>query len=105
MTYINTENHPNIQHNTYYAKDKIHFSRNGEKIQKQIDEKKWIENYKNRKHEDGFSTIHVVSSKDEWLCEAYMKTDYSKLCQLDFEETIRSFLAYKIETGRISDNE
>ena len=68
-------------------------------------EKKWIENYKNRKHEDGFSTIHVVSSKDEWLCEAYMKTDYSKLCQLDFEETIRSFLAYKIETGRISDNE
>lgn len=37
MTYINTENHPNIQHNIYYAKDKIHFSRNDGKIHKQID--------------------------------------------------------------------
>ena len=39
------------------------------------------------------------------LCEAYMKTDYSKLTQADFEQTMRSFLAYKVETGRVSTDE
>ena len=36
---------------------------------------------------------------DEWLCEAYMETDYSTLTDADFEKTIRDFLAYKIMTG------
>lgn len=67
-------------------------------------ETKWIEMYRNRVHKDGFSTIYTVTGEDEWLCEAYMKTDYSKLTQEDFEKTIRSFLAYKIESGGNGDD-
>lgn len=68
-------------------------------------ENKWIETYRERRPEDGFSTKHKVKGNDEWLCEAYMKTDYSKLTQSDFEKTIRSFLAYKIETGKVNKDE
>lgn len=68
-------------------------------------EQKWIDNYRNRKEEDGFSVVHKVGAEDEWLCEAYMKTDYSKLTQEDFEKTIREFIAYKIETGGNRGNE
>lgn len=34
-----------------------------------------------------------------------MKTDWTKLSRTDFEESIRSFLAYKIESGRYKDEE
>lgn len=68
-------------------------------------EEKWISTYRDRIAIDGFSTVHKVTGDDEWLCEAYMKTDYSKLTQEDFEKTIRSFLAYKIETGGVNQND
>lgn len=68
-------------------------------------ETKWLTNYRDRKVIDGESAYRHVNWNDEWLCEAYMKTDYTKLTQEDFEKTIRSFLAYKIETGRISDDD
>ena len=62
----------------------------------------WLDNYKDKKVVEGESAYLHVNHDDEWLCEAYMKTDYSKLTQADFEQTIRSFLAYKVETGRVS---
>lgn len=68
-------------------------------------ETKWLKNYRDRKVIDGESAYRHVDWNDEWLCEAYMKTDYSKLTQEDFEKTIRSFLAYKIETGSLNGNE
>ena len=68
-------------------------------------EKLWLDLYKDRKNVDGLSATHKVSGEDEWLCEAYMKTDYSKLNQNDFEQSIKSFLAYKIENGRLSKDE
>ncbi len=40
-----------------------------------------------------------IHEDDEWLIEAYMKTDYSKLTESDFEQTIRNFYAYKIKHG------
>lgn len=68
-------------------------------------EKHWIELYSNRQPIDGLSAVQRITGDDEWLCEAYMKTDYSKLTQTDFEQTIRSYLAYKIETGGLEDGE
>ena len=47
------------------------------------------------------STYINIGEKDEWLIEAYMKTDYSELSQKDFEKTVRSFLAYKIDNGKV----
>ncbi len=72
----------------------------GESLWKDI-EKKWIETYKNRKIIDGFSAVKKVSFSDEWLCEAYMKTDYSNLTENDFVKTINDYLSYLVKEGNI----
>lgn len=61
----------------------------------------WLEDYKNKNINPLKSAYINVGEKDEWLIEAYMKTDYSELKQFDFEQTVRSFLAYKIENGKV----
>ena len=62
-------------------------------------EKEWIELYRNRCAVDGFSATHSVNGDDEWLCEAYMKTDYTKLTDQDFQQTINDYLAYLVKEG------
>lgn len=64
-------------------------------------EKEWIELYRNRRAVDGFSATHKVNGDDEWLCEAYMKTDYTKLTEQDFQQTINDYLAYLVKEGHI----
>lgn len=64
-------------------------------------EKRWIELYRNRKAEPGGSATQKVSGNDEWLCEAYMETDYSKLTEQDFQQTINDYLAYLVKEGRV----
>lgn len=64
-------------------------------------EKDWIELYRNRRSVDGLSATHKVSGDDEWLCEAYMKTDYTKLTERDFQQTINDYLAYLVKEGHI----
>ena len=41
----------------------------------------------------------VVTKNDEWLAEAYMKTDYSTLTETDFEKTLRDYYSYLIKDG------
>ncbi|MCM1259811.1 MAG: SAM-dependent methyltransferase [Prevotella sp.] len=62
-------------------------------------ENEWLQNYRDKIVEKGKSAYLHVNHDDEWLCEAYMETDYSKLQNSDFAQTIRSFLAHKVETG------
>jgi len=62
--------------------------------------KQWLKLYRNRDVMDGLSARHCVMHSDEWLCEAYMETDYSTLTQEDFEKTVRSYLAYHVRNGR-----
>lgn len=50
---------------------------------------------------DGMSSVAVVDGDDEWLCEAYMKTDYSKLSETDFQQTLNNYLAYLMKEGKI----
>ena len=64
-------------------------------------EKRWLSLYRNRDVVDGFSARRHVTSKDEWLCEAYMKTDYTKLTQEDFQQTINDYLSYLIKSGDV----
>ena len=54
------------------------FDKDNNSIWKQIEEK-WIDLYRNKTVEDGISAMQAVSGDDEWLCEAYMDTDYSLL--------------------------
>lgn len=59
-------------------------------------QEEWLDLYRNRKSKPGLSVTKEVTFEDEWLAEAYMETDYSKLSGEDFEKTIREFLAYQI---------
>ncbi len=59
----------------------------------------WIDLYRKNKEFVGKTALQCVTANDEWLCEAYMKTDYSDLQESDFEQTIRNYIAYKIASG------
>lgn len=62
-------------------------------------EAEWLNLYRNRDVKDGLSARQCVSYKDEWLCEAYMKTDYSKLTDQDYGQFVRNELAYQVKFG------
>lgn len=64
-------------------------------------ENEWLSLFRNRKVVAGLSASSVVSGDDEWLCEAYMKTDYSKLTVNDFQKTLNNYLSYLIKEGNV----
>ena len=76
------------------------FDKNNESIWKKIEDE-WLDLYRNKTVKDGLSAMQTVTGKDEWLCEAYMKTDYSKLSEADFQRTINNYLAYLVKEGKI----
>lgn len=62
-------------------------------------EKTWIDLYRNRIAVPGLTAVTKVTGKDEWLCEAYMKTDFSQLTDTYFEQVIRDFMVFLIKEG------
>ena len=76
------------------------FDKDNNSIWKQIEEE-WLDLYRNKTVKDGMSAMQAVTSNDEWLCEAYMKTDYSKLSEADFQQTLNNYLSYLIKEGKI----
>ena len=44
-----------------------------------------------------------VDYKDEWLAEAYLETDYSKLNSSDFQSILNEYLGFLISNGRLTD--
>ncbi len=66
-------------------------------------EAEWLRLYRNRDVVDGLSARKSVTYKDEWLCEAYMQTDYSKLEMNDFQDTVNEYLAYLVKNGEINE--
>lgn len=63
--------------------------------------REWLRLYREKEAVDGKSAKECVTDEMEWLCEAYMKTDYSKLTQDDFQETLNDYLAYLIKEGNV----
>ena len=61
----------------------------------------WLSLYRNRDVKDGLSARQCIKNTDEWLCEAYMKTDYSTLTQDDFQQSINDYLAYLVKKGDV----
>lgn len=55
---------------------------------------KWISYFINRKEEAGFSVNKVVKADDEWCAEAYMQTNYSKISDSDFEDTVLNYVTF-----------
>lgn len=68
-------------------------------------EKEWIDLYKNRKEKPGRSATHSVSALDEWVCEAYMETDYTALRESDFINTINGYFSYLVSIGKLFNEE
>lgn len=79
------------------------FDKDNKSIWKKI-EGEWLDLYRNKIVKDGMSAMQAVTGDDEWLCEAYMKTDYSKLSEADFQQTLNNYLAYLMKEGRIYEN-
>lgn len=67
-------------------------------------ETEWIDLYRNRKEKPGRSATHMVNASDEWVCEAYMDTDYSALSDADFVNTINGYFSYLVSIGKPFDN-
>lgn len=61
----------------------------------------WLRLYREKEVIDGLTAKACVNDKMEWLCEAYMKTDYTKLSQNDFQSTLNDYLAYLIKEGNV----
>lgn len=57
----------------------------------------WLSYYYNKEVITEKTTMYKITSNDKWLCEAYMETDYNKLSQKDFQDTINEYLASKIK--------
>lgn len=64
----------------------------------------WLKLFRNRDVVDGLSARACVKHSDEWLCEAYMNTDYSTLTQDDFQKTVNDYLAYLVKAGEVNES-
>lgn len=56
----------------------------------------WVEMYRNREVHPGEAVMQRVSADDEWVAEAYMETDYSKLSKADFEKVLFDYALFAI---------
>lgn len=55
---------------------------------------RWLKMYRNREVIPGKSVLRAVDFKDEWLVEAYMKTDYGNLTSLEIQNAIKEYVTY-----------
>lgn len=64
---------------------------------------KWVNYYKRRKEEPGFSVKRFVTAEMEWCAESYLETDYSTIDDEDFEDTILNYVTFLVN-NKITDN-
>lgn len=65
---------------------------------------RWLEHYLNNEVHTGESVTAFVTDNDEWVAEAYLETDYSKITRADFEQVVREFALFQLlgaEVGRL----
>lgn len=83
----------------YFKNDGFIKTKNRGRIDSQNKWKKikdlWINTFHNKESISGLSIMHAVSGEDEWCAEAYMETDYSKLEESDFIETVKNYIAFQ----------
>lgn len=64
-------------------------------------EDEWLDLFERKAKKDGMSAVEKIDGDDEWLCEAYMKTDYTKLTAADFQRTLNNYLSYLVKEGNV----
>lgn len=57
---------------------------------------RWIESYRNNEVHAGESVTKYVTAADEWIAEAYMETDYTKITKEEFELTVKNYAIFKL---------
>ena len=62
---------------------------------------RWVEQFRNREVHPGESVTQYVTANDEWCAEAYMETDYSKITQADFGESVKKYSMFRL-LGKVS---
>jgi len=55
---------------------------------------RWVDAFRNREVHPGESVMQQVGPDDEWVAEAYMKTDYSRLSEADFERVLLDYAMF-----------
>ncbi len=76
------------------------FDENGNSKWKKIEEK-WLSLYRNKEVKPGYSTMKDVTAEDEWLCEAYMESDYTRLNESLFAKNVNNQFSYMIKDSRL----
>ena len=66
-------------------------------------EKERLNLYFNRITKPWISVVKEVSADDEWLAEAYMETDYSKVSEEDFQKTVNNYISYLIKKWDVNE--
>ena len=61
----------------------------------------WLSCYRNHKIIEWLSASAIVTAEDEWLCEAYMKTDFTKLSKDDFQKTLNNYLSFLVKEWNV----
>ncbi|MBD3688949.1 N-6 DNA methylase [Winkia sp. C62] len=57
---------------------------------------RWVETFRNREVYPGESVLQQVTADDEWVAEAYMETDYSKISEKDFEKVLLDYALFSL---------
>lgn len=65
----------------------------------------WVEMYRNREVHPGEAVMQRVGADDEWVAEAYMETDYSKLDKSDFEKVLFDYALFTVGSSIDDDSE
>lgn len=65
----------------------------------------WVSAFMNREVIPGFSLMRKVTAAEEWCAEAYLETDYGRLTEEDFLETVKNFYLFNMKSTEQQDGE
>lgn len=68
-------------------------------------QEKWLSSFINQKEDEQFSIKKRVTADNEWLAEAYLKTNYRSLTIDTILKPCYQYMAFRIENGNIGDEQ
>lgn len=64
---------------------------------------RWVEQFRNREVHINEAVTHQVGADDEWVAEAYMETDYSRISEQDFAKVLTDYALFALRTSSEGD--
>ena len=90
---INKETYFGYYKNDGFVKRKNQGRVDAKGLWKDVKEK-WISSLLNKKTEAGFSVNKIVTTKEEWSCEAYMQTNYQNVTKENFVNSLVNYSTF-----------